>query len=217
VPYDSSRDFAPIARVVELQSILIVHPSLPARSLKEFIALAKSQPGKLNYATSGVGGPGHLAGELLKSMARIDIVHVPYKGGGPAITDLLAGHVETFMAVISTAVPHVQGGKARALAVTGAKRASALPDVPTVAQAALPGYEATNWYGIFAPANTPQPIIDRLHREIITIINMPEVREFLDSRGIDTAPGSPAELTAYLKSETAKWAKVVKAAGLKAD
>jgi tripartite-type tricarboxylate transporter receptor subunit TctC len=148
VPYDPLKDFAPISQAVALQNIFIVHPTLPVRSLKELIALARARPGALNFASSGNASPGHLAGELFKSMAKVNLVHVPYKGGGPAMIDLIAGHVEIFVAVISTAVPQVKAGKARALAVTAPKRSPALPDVPTVAETGLKGYEATNWYGM---------------------------------------------------------------------
>jgi tripartite-type tricarboxylate transporter receptor subunit TctC len=217
VPYDPFKDFTPIGRIVSLQNIFIVHPTLPARTMKELIALAKAKPGKLNYASSGTGSTGHLSGELFKSMAGVDMVHVPYKGGGPALTDLIAGHVEVFIAIISTAVPQVKAGKARALAVTGDKRASALPDVPTVSESGLKGYESTNWYCMLGPANLPKPIVDRWNRELTAALNSSEIKQALFDRGIDPAPTSPAELAAYLKSETAKWTKVVKASGLKTE
>jgi tripartite-type tricarboxylate transporter receptor subunit TctC len=217
VPYDPVKDFAPISQAVALQNIFIVHPTLPAKSLKEMIALAKAKPGALNFATSGQGSPGHLAGELFKSMAKVDIVHVPYKGGGPALTDLIAGHVEIFVAVISTAVPQVKAGKARALAVTGGKRVAALPDVPTVAETGIKGYEATNWYGYVAPAGTPRPIIERLHKETVAILNMPDVREALLDRGIEAAPSSPAEFAAFIRAENTKWSKVIKQSGMKGE
>ncbi len=217
VPYDPIKDFAPISQAVALQNIFIVHPTLPAKSLQEMIALAKAKPGALNFATSGQGSPGHLAGELFKSMAKVNIVHVPYKGGGPALIDLVAGHVEIFVAVISTAVPQVKAGKARALAVTGGKRAAALPDVPTVAETGIKGYEATNWYGYVAPADTPRPIIERLHKETVAILNMPDVREALLSRGIEAAPSSPAEFAAFIRAENAKWDKVIKQSGIKGE
>lgn len=216
VPYDPLKDFAPISQAVSLQNIFIVHPTLPVKTLKELIALAKKKPGAFNYASSGLASPGHLAGELFKTMAGVDMVHVPYKGGGPALTDLIAGHVEIFVAVISTAVPAVKAGKARALAVTGGKRAAALPDVPTVAETGLKGYEATNWYGMVAPAGTPQPIIDRLNRETVAILNMSDIQKALSDRGIDAKSSSPQEFAAYIRSETDKWVKVIKAAKLEA-
>ena len=214
VPYDPIKDFAPISQAVGLQNIFIVHPSVPARSLKELIALARAKPGTFNYATSGSGSQGHLAGELFKLMAKVDMVHVPYKGGGPALVDLIAGHVEIFVAVISTAIPQVKAGKARALAVTGGKRATALPDVPTVAETGLKGYEATAWYGYVAPAATPRPIIERLHKETVAVLNLPDVKQRLLENGIDAAPSTPEQFAAYIKSETGKWTKVIKAAKL---
>jgi len=204
VPYDPSKDLAPVSQVVALQNIFIVHPTVPVKTLKDLIALAKAKPGAFNYATSGSGSPGHLATELFKSMTNVNIVHVPYKGGGPAMTDLLGGHIEIFVAVISTAVPQVKAGKARALAVTGAKRAAVLADVPTVAEAGLKGYEATNWYGLVVPAATPRPIIDRLNRETVNILNMPDIQKALLDRGIDAAPSSPEEFGRYIRSENDK-------------
>jgi tripartite-type tricarboxylate transporter receptor subunit TctC len=217
VPYDPIRDFAPISQAVALQNIFIVHPTLPARSMKDLIALARAKPGALNFASSGPASPGHLAGELFKTMAKVDLVHVPYKGGGPAMIDLVAGHVEIFVAVISTAVPQVKAGKARALAVTGSRRAAALPDVPTVAEAALKGYEATNWYGYVAPAATPRAIIDRLHKATVAVLEMPDIKQGLLDQGIEAAPSSPERFAAHIKSETGKWTKVIKAAGIKVD
>jgi tripartite-type tricarboxylate transporter receptor subunit TctC len=217
VPYDPLRDFAPISQAVALQNIFIVHPNLPPRTLKELIALAKARPGALNFASSGQASPGHLAGELFKSMAGVKMVHVPYKGGGPAMVDLIAGHVEIFVAVISTAVPQVKAGKARALAVTGPRRAEALSSVPTVAESGLKGYEATNWYGYVAPPGTPRPIIDRLHKATVAVLEMPDVKQGLLDQGIDAAPSSPEQFAAYIKAETGKWTQVIKAAGLKTD
>lgn len=214
VPYDPLRDFAPISQAVALQNIFIVHPNLPTRTLKDLIALARAKPGALNFASSGTASTGHLAGELFKSMAKVDMVHVPYKGGGPAIVDLVAGHVEIFVAIISTAVPQVKAGKARALAVTATKRAAALPDVPTVAEAGLKGYEATTWYGYVAPSATPRTIIERLHAATVTVLDMPDVRKALLDQGIEAAPSSPEQFAAYIKSETGKWTKVIKAAKL---
>jgi tripartite-type tricarboxylate transporter receptor subunit TctC len=217
VPYDPIKDFAPISQAVALQNIFIVHPTLPVRTLKDLIALARAKPGALNYASSGAASPGHLAGELFKSMAKVDLVHVPYKGGGPALVDLVAGHVEIFVAVVSTAAPQVRAGKARALAVTGPRRAAALPDVPTVAEAALKGYEATNWYGYVVPSATPRAIIDRLHKATVTVLEMGDVKQALLDQGIEAAPSSPERFASYIKSETGKWAKVIKTAGIKVD
>jgi tripartite-type tricarboxylate transporter receptor subunit TctC len=216
VSYDPFRDFSPIGRTVALQNIFIAHPTLPVKNIPELIALAKTRPGKLNFASSGTGSTGHLSGELLKTMAQIDMTHIPYKGGGPALTDLLGGQVELFVAIISTAVPQVQAGKARALAVTGDKRSPALPDVPTVAET-IKGYESTNWYCMLGPAHMPAPLVERWHKEMAAALNSPEVKQALFERGIDSAPTTPAQLTAYLRSETAKWTKVVKASNIKPD
>ncbi len=221
VPYDPLKDFTPIARVVELQNIFIAQPSLPVRDMQELIALAKARPGVLNYATSGTGSTGHLSAELFRSMAGLDFVHVPYRGGGPAMTDFLAGQVQLFVAVISTAVPYVKQGKARALAVTGSRRAQALPEVPTVAESGaesgLRGYESTNWYCLAGPANLPPGVVERWHKELVAALAQPEVTQALNERGIDPAPSTPAELAAYLRSETAKWSRLTKLLGLQAN
>ena len=216
VSYDPFKDFSPIGRTVSLQNIFIAHPTLPVKNISELVALAKTRPGKLNFASSGTGSTGHLSGELLKTMANIDMTHIPYKGGGPAMTDLLGGQVELFVAIISTAVPQVQAGKARALAVTGDKRSSALPDVPTVAET-IKGYESTNWYCMLGPAHMPPALVERWHKEMTAALNSAEVKQALFERGIDAAATTPAQLTDYLKSETAKWTKVVKASNIKPD
>jgi len=217
VPYDPIKDFTTISLAVQLQNMFLAHPTLAARTIPQLIALEKKKPGALNYASSGLGSPGHLAGELFKSMAGIEMVHIPYKGGAPALTDLLGGQVPLFVAVISTGVPPVKAGKAVALAVTGAKRSTALPDVPTVAETpGMKGYEASNWYGMVAPAGTPQPVIDRLHKDIVATLNSADVRDALLARGIETAASTPEEFAAYIKSETEKWGKVIRAANLKA-
>ncbi|MGA0114919.1 MAG: Bug family tripartite tricarboxylate transporter substrate binding protein [Burkholderiales bacterium] len=218
VPYHPIRDFATITMAVQLQNIFIAHPTVAAKSIPELIALAKKKPGALNYASSGLGSPGHLAGELFKSMARVDMVHIPYKGGGPALTDLMGGQVPLFVAVISTAVPPVKAGRAVALAVTGAKRSPALPDVPTVAETqGLKGYEASNWYGMVAPARTPKPVLERLHRELTAVLTSAAVGDALISRGIEATVSTSQEFTAYIKSEAAKWGKVIRAANLRAN
>src|SRR5690606_26052894 len=172
--------------------------------------------GTLNYASSGLGSPGHLAGELFKTMAKVDMVHIPYKGGGPALADLLGGQLPVFVAVISTGVPPVKAGRAVALAVTGAKRSPALPDVPTIAETpGLKGYEASNWYGMLAPADTPKPVIDRLHKDLAVVLQSPNVRNPLLARGIETMVSTPEEFSSYIKSESIKWNKVIRAANLK--
>jgi len=212
VKYDPLKDFAYVGMLVTLQNILIVNPSVPVKNLPEFLALAKAQPGKVNYASSGIGSPGHLAIALLESMTGVTLNHVPYKGGGPAITDLIAGHVPAFIAVISTAVPHVQSGKARALAVTGAKRAEALPDVPTIAEAGVKGYAAINWYGLSAPPRTPPAVIARLNKDFTAALQSPDVIKQLKDRGIDASPSSGAEYLKFVVSEQKRWGPVIKKA-----
>ena len=215
--YDVYKDFAFLTMLVSLQNILIVHPSVPAKNLPEFLAYAKAQQGKVNYASSGVGSPGHLAGVLLETMTKVPMTHVPYKGGGPAITDLLAGHVPAFMAVISTSVPHVQSGKVRAIGVTGAKRADALPDVPTIAEAGVKGYLATNWYGLLAPGKTPANVQARLTREFVAALKQPDVVKQLRDRGIDAAPSNPEEFLSFVRNEEKRWVPIIKAAGITAE
>lgn len=217
VPYDPFKDFTFVGMLVTLQNILIVHPSVPAKNMAEFLAYAKAQQGRLNYASSGIGSPGHLSGVLLEMLAKVSMTHIPYKGGGPAITDLIAGHVPSFFAVISTAVPHVQSGKVRAIAVTGRSRAEALPDVPTVAETGIKGYLALNWYGMVAPANTPAAIINRLNRDIVATLKSPDVVKQLNARGIDAAPSTAAEYRAFAESERKRWLPVIKAARIQAN
>ncbi len=210
VPYDPYKSFEPIGMMVTLQNIMIVHPSVQAKSLKDLIALAKARPGTINYATSGVGSPGHLATVLFETMTGTTLSHVPYKGGGPALTDLIGGQVPMFTAVISTAVPQVQAGKARALAVTGARRAEALPDVPTVAEAGVPGYQATNWYGLIAPAKTPKAAIARFSKDMVAALNTADVRQQLKDRGIEAAPSSPEEFTRFVREEEKRWGPIIR-------
>jgi tripartite-type tricarboxylate transporter receptor subunit TctC len=194
-----------------------VHPSVPVKTVKDLVALAKSQPGKLTYGSSGVGGAGHLAGVLFDQLAGTQMIHVPYKGGAPAMIALVGGEVQMVFATAETAVPQIKSGKIRALGVTMAKRTALLPDLPTIAEAGLPGYEANNWYGILVPAKTPKPIVDRLHKEIVKILESADVKEALFRQGLDASPSTQQEFSAYIKSEMAKWAKVVKASGAKAD
>jgi tripartite-type tricarboxylate transporter receptor subunit TctC len=215
--FDPVRDFAPITRVGTLPNILVVHPSLPVKSVKDLIALAKSQPGGLNFASSGSGTSLHLSGELFKMMAGIDMVHIPYKGSTPALTDLLGGQVKVMFDNMPSALPHVKSGKLRALAVTTAKRSPALPDLPTVAESGLAGFDVSSWFAMFAPANTPKDVITKLNGEIVKILNSGEVKEKLAQLGVDAAPTSPEDLAAFAKAETEKWGKVVKATGATAD
>jgi tripartite-type tricarboxylate transporter receptor subunit TctC len=217
VPYDVQKDFTPIGLVVSLQNIIVVTPSLPAKTLKDYLALAKTKPGNMLYASSGSGSPGHLAAVLLESMTGVQMTHVPYKGGGPAIVDLIAGHVPSFFAVISTAVPQVRAGKIRAIAVTGAKRSEALPNVPTVDEAGVKGYAATNWYGMLAPAQTPAPTVERLNREINAALKANDVAAFLRDNGIEPAPGSPAEFARFVQSEQKKWTPIIRKSNIKVE
>jgi tripartite-type tricarboxylate transporter receptor subunit TctC len=217
VPYDPVKDFAPITLLGTGAYILVVHPSLPAKSLKELIALAKAQPGQIAYSSSGNGSGGHLAAELLNSMAGIRMLHVPYKGGGPALMDLIAGQVQVLFSTQLASWPHIQSGRIRALAVSTAKRPASVPDLPTVAEAGLPGYDSGVWYGVLAPAGTPRDIITRLNSEIIRALNQPDYRGLLVNNAIDPIGSPPEQLGQYIKSELVKWAKVVKDAGVRVD
>ena len=217
LPFDPIKDFEPISLAVSSMNVLVVHPSVAAKNVKELIALAKAQPGKLTYGSSGVGGAGHLAGVLFDQLAGTKMIHVPYKGGAPAIIALVSGEVNMVFATAETAVPQVKAGKIRALGVTTAKRSALLPDLPTIAEGGLPGYEANNWYGLLAPAKTPAAIVERLNREVVKVLNMPNVKEQLFRSGLDASPSTPKEFGAYIKSEMAKWSKVVKASGAKAE
>lgn len=215
--FDPEHDLAPVSMMSIFSNVLVVHPSVPAKTVGEFVALAKSKPGTLFYGSSGNAGAGHLAGELLRSLTGAPIVHVPYKGGGPAMTDLLAGQVQAVFATTPTAIPHIKSGRLRALGVTTLKRVAALPDVPTMSEAGIAGYEAANWYCLVAPAKTPREILARLHRDFIAALAHPEVVAALALQGMEPAPGSPAELAAYVRSEREKWARVVKDAGIVAQ
>lgn len=212
LPFDPLKDVMPISRAVDSTNALVVHPSVPAKNVKELVALAKSKP--LNGGSSGVGGAGHLALELFNLQAGTKIVHVPYKGGGPAMADLLGGQINLIFATAASAVGHIKSGKIRALAVSTAKRSGLLPDLPTVAEAGLKGFEANNWYGLLAPAKTPRNVIDRLNKETVAVLNMPDIKEMLFRQGLDVAPSTPEAFAAYIKSEKAQWEKVIKAAGL---
>lgn len=213
--YDHIKDFAPISLVAQVPNVLVVHPSVPANNVKELIAYAKAHPGRLNFGSSGAGGTIHLSGELFKSMAGVDMTHIAYKGSAPAVNDLLGGQIEVMFD--SSVVPHVKAGKLRALGVTSAKRSSALPDVPTIAEAGLPGYEATAWFGILAPAGTPKPVITKLNAEISAVLRDPAVTKWMDGQGFEVGGGTPADFAAHIGKETAKWARVVKESGATAD
>jgi tripartite-type tricarboxylate transporter receptor subunit TctC len=215
MPFDTFKDLAPVTQAVDSTNILVVHPSVAAKSVKELIALAKTKP--LNGGSSGIGGTGHLAVELFNLQAGTKITHVAYKGGGPAMADLLGGNIQLIFATAASSIGHIKAGKVKALAVTTAKRSALVPDLPTVAEAGLPGYEANNWNGFFVPAKTPRPIINRLNKELSTALMLPDIKEFLFKQGLDAAPGTPEKFAAYMKSESAKWTKVIKAAGIKAQ
>jgi len=217
VPYDPIRDFAPITQAASLPNVVVVHPSLPVHSIAELIAYAKARPGQLNFASAGIGTSPQMSIELLKSMAGIDMVHIPYKGTAPGVVDVLAGQVLVMAPNVLTALPHIKSGKLRALAVTSAKRSAALPDVPTVAEAGLPGYDSTQWYGVLAPAGTNRDIVARLHGAIARSLRDEEVGKRLAADGAEPVGSSPEEFAAFIKSETEKWAKVAQAAGIKPE
>lgn len=214
--YDTLRDLAPITQSVSVTSILIVHPSVPAKNVRELLAIAKSSPGKLNYASSGNGTVTHLAGELLKLLGKVSIVHVPYKGGAPALTAMMSGEVDMSYENSLIITPHIRSGKVRALAVTAATRSKLLPDLPTIAET-LPGYNASGWYGLLAPAATPKPIIDRLHVEAAKVLRSPDIVAKLSGQGAEPVGNTPQEFTAFIRSEISKWAKLVKAANMHTD
>ena len=216
-PFQLMRDFAPVAPLNYSDLIMVVHPSVPAKDLKEFIALAKKDPGKLNYASSGVGTPYHMAGELFKSMSETDIVHVPHKASGEARNAVIGGHVQMMFDAITTMAPNVAAGQVRALGTTGTKRSELTPDVPTVAEAGVPAYEATIWLGVMAPAGTPQPIVDKLNAEIAKVINRADVKENWAKQGAVPLVMSPAEFDKYLRADIEKWARVVQKSGIKAN
>jgi tripartite-type tricarboxylate transporter receptor subunit TctC len=217
MPYDALRDFAPITQTAYVPNLFVVHPSVPATSVKEIIALAKARPGEILYASAGNGSNPHLAMELFASMAQIRMVHVPYKGGTPAFIDLMAGRVAIMATNLASIMPYVRAGKLRALGVTSARRVAAAPEIPTIAEAALPGYESVQWYGLLAPAQTPRHIIEKLHKEVVSTLRAPDNGVRLASDGAEVVASSPEEFAAFLKAETVKMAKVVKAAGIQPE
>jgi tripartite-type tricarboxylate transporter receptor subunit TctC len=214
LPYDTLRDFVPISLVADQPNILVAHPSLPARSFSEFVALARSQPGKLTYGSGGIGSGTHLATELLIMTLKIELVHVPYKGVGPVLTALLGNEISVSLSTFASALPHVKAERLRAFGVTSAKRASTLPEVPTIAEAGVPGYEYSTWYGLLAPAGTPRTIVDKLNKATVGVLNSPKTREQYVSQGLTPTPSTPAEFSAYLRSEIEKWSKVIRAANI---
>jgi tripartite-type tricarboxylate transporter receptor subunit TctC len=217
LPYDPVADFAPISLVATIENILVVHPSVPAASVRELVAYAKANPGKLTYASSGVGSTYHLGGELFAAMTGISWTHVPYKGAAPAIQDVLAGHVKAMFDNMSSAIPNIKAGKLRALGVASLKRYPSLPDIPTIDEQGVPGYQTTIWLGFFAPAKTPQAVLQRLQKDIHEAVNSAEYKERLAAIDMQPETSTPEELAGYLKADLAKWAKVVKEAGIKAE
>jgi tripartite-type tricarboxylate transporter receptor subunit TctC len=215
--YDPVRDLAPVARFVVVPYALFIHPSVPAKNLKEFIALAKARPGELNFASSGNGGTPHLCGELLKTMAGINIVHVPYKAGAPAVMDLVGGQMQMYCSGITAVLQLVNAGKLRAISTATPNRSALLPGVPNAAESGLPGFDVASWIAVFAPAKTPEPVIRRLYDEIARVANDPEMQKSIVAQGAEPALLDPAQMGAYLKAEIAKWAKVVKAANVRPD
>ena len=216
LPYDPVKDFAPVSRIGSNQLVLVVHPSVQAKSVGDLVALAKAKPATVNFASAGNGSTAHLAGELFKTLAAIDIIHVPYKGAGPALTDLIGGQVHMLITGYPGALPHIKAGKLRALGVTGAKRLPAAPDLPTIAET-VKGYEVTSSYGVLLPARAPQPIVKRLHQEVAAIVRKQDVQEKLVALGFEPEGNSPAEFAGQIKSELAKWARVVKIAKVQVE
>ena len=217
VPYDALKDFAPISQVVSLPNVLVTHPSLPVKTVKELVAFARARPGQLDYASAGVGTNPHLSMELFLTMTALKMIHVPYKGAGPGLVDTVAGHVSVMTPSIISGLPHVKGGRLRALGVTSAKRAGGVPDIPTIAEAGVPDYDAVQWFGVLAPTGTPRTIIVRLHGEIMRLLQAADIRGRLSADGADPVGSAPEEFAAFLRTETTKWAKVVKDAGIQPE
>ena len=217
LPYDIQRDFVAITEIATIPQLLSVHPSIPARSLKDLVALARARPAQLNYGTAGNGSASHMAMELFQSMAKVKMVHVPYKGTGPAMTELLGGHLSLMFDVIMTSLPHVQSGKLRTLASSGLQRSPIAPDIPTIAESGYAGYEAMVWFGLFAPAGTPPEVARKVSEDTARVLNSPKMREVLASQGLETVASSPADFATRVASEIAKWRKVIQEAGIKLE
>ena len=215
LPYDAVRDFAPVTQIGSLPLILIVHPSLPVRSVKDLIALAKAKPGQLSYASSGVGGATHMTAEIFRMMAGVDIVHIPYKGSGQAMVDLIGGQVPMAFDQITSSLPQVEAGKLRALAVTSAKRFPSVPNLPSMSEAGIAGYDAVSWNGLAAPAGTPRDMVNRIQTEVARVLQLPDIKERFFKDGIEAVGSTPEQFAAHIRSERAKWEKVVEAAGIK--
>lgn len=217
MPYDPQRDFVPVAMVIEAEGMLAVHPSVAINTVADLIAMAKAHPGKLSYASGGIGTASHLAGELFKSMTGTDIVHIPYKGNAPAIADLIGGQTHLTFATMPTVVQHVRAGKLRGVAVIGSTRSAAAPQLPTIAASGVPGFSVNNWIGLFAPAGTPAEIVRKVNAEVMSIMRLPEVTKRMEFEGERFTPNTPEEFAAFVRAEVAKWGKVVKDAGLNAE
>ena len=217
MPYDPVKDFAPITQPASSPNVLTAHPSVQAKTLQELIALAKAKPGQISFASTGVASVGHLTGELINNLAGIRMTHVPYKGSGQAVTDILGGHVQVMFSGFSSTLHHIRAGKLRALAVTGPKRSPALAEVPTISEQGFPGVEATAWYGILAPAGTPKPVVAQLHGDLVRVLKQPDVVQKLDGLGFEIVGSTPEQFSAYIRTEIKKWEKVVRASGAKPD
>ena len=214
VPYDPVKDFAPITVAVSSGSIIVVHPSVPVKTVKELISFSRARPGQMNYASAGTGTYPHMTMELFLSMAKLKMVHIPYKGTGPAMIDMLAGHTAVMAGTMVTTVPQIRSGRLRGLGITTTKRSDAAPEIPTIAEAGLPGFESVQWYGLLAPANTPRDIVNRLHGEMVKILQQPDIRKRFANDGADVVANTPDQFAAYLKEELVKWEKVARGAGI---
>ena len=209
MPFDHVKDFAPLSRVANVPNLLVAHPSQPFKTVPEMIAYAKANPGKINFGSPGNGASPHLSGELFKSMAKVDLTHIPYKGSAPAVSDLLGNQIAIMFDNMPSVIPHVRSGKLRAIAISTAKRSPELPDVPTIAEAGVPGYEAVSWFGLFAPAATPKPVLDKLSTALSKVLANPEVQKKISAQGGETVNETPAQFAAFIRSETTKWGKVL--------
>jgi len=217
LPYDTLRDLAPVSLLGRQPNVLVVHPGVAASSVSELLALARAKPGQMTYGSGGVGTASHLATELLKLMTKTDMVHVPYKGLGPALTDLMGGRLQLIISTLASALPQVKSGKLKPLAVTTAQRSSFFPELLTMGESGVTGYEFSTWYGLLVPARTPAPVVGRLNSETVKVLNSPALKQQFAAQGLEPASSTPSEFGAYLKSETAKWAKVIRAANIKSD
>ena len=217
IPYDAVKDFIPVTQVASTPNVLVVNPSVPAANVRDFIAYARANPGKLNFGSGSTGSAGHLAGELFKTMAGVDMTHVPYKGAAPAMTDLIGGQIQLMFDNLASSLAQVRAGKVKALAVTTAKRSALAPELPTIAESGLPGFDISTWFGIFVPAGTPREVVDRLHAEFVKALAAPEVREKMVNLGAEPVGNKPEEFAAYIRTEADKYARVIKASGAKAD